>query len=90
MDEDKFFEHRNLKFAELYEVIKTMNAKLEGLNMLYEDILRHVKVKHAVKTSLADFSKDKVSHERSKPMPEMLGKYTISKKGCNRCWSWWA
>jgi hypothetical protein len=48
-------------------------------------ILTHMKVKKIVETKLADFSKEKVSHERSKPMPEQLGKYTVAKKGCNRC-----
>ena len=64
-------------------VLKSINNKLIELIDIFKlkDIVGTI-----VKKDLADFSKsDRPQSATDKPMPEMLGEYTVGKKGCNKC-----
>ena len=59
---------------------------LKSINLKLQDIIDIFKIKGVVATTLADFSKsDRPQSATDKPMPEMLGEYTVGKKGCNKC-----
>jgi len=60
-------------------VLKSINNKLQEIIDIFQ-------IKGVVQANLADFSKaPKAKTSYTKEMPEMIGGYTISKKGCNRC-----
>ena len=60
-------------------VLKSINNKLQEIIDIFQ-------IKAVVNKTLADFSEsNRPRSATDKPMPEMLGKYTVGKKGCNRC-----
>ena len=59
-------------------VLKSINNKLQELIDVF-------KIKDLVNKTLADYSKDQPRESSGKPMPEIIGNYTIAEKGCNRC-----
>ena len=60
-------------------VLKSINNKLQEIIDIFQ-------IKQVVSKTLADFSKEpKAKTNYTKDMPEMIGGYTIAKKGCNKC-----
>jgi len=49
------------------------------------DIEKIFQIKQVVSKTLADFSKKQPRVSSGKKMDEIIGDYTISPKGCNRC-----
>ena len=60
-------------------ILKAIFNKLSEIKDIFQ-------IKGVVATTLADFSKsERPQSATDKPMPEMLGEYTVGKKGCNKC-----
>ena len=59
---------------------------LKSINLKLQDIIDIFQIKGVVATTLADFSKsDRPQSATDKPMPEILGDYTLSKTPCRKC-----
>ena len=59
---------------------------LKSINLKLQDIIDIFKIKGAVATTLADFSKsDRPQSATDKPMPKTIGNWNIADKGCNKC-----
>lgn len=59
---------------------------LKGIYNKLCDIEKIFQIKQIVSTTLADFSKsERPKTTTDKPAPEIIGNFTISAKGCNRC-----
>ena len=60
-------------------VLKSINNKLQEIIDIFQ-------IKAVVNKTLADFSEsNRPRSATDKPMPEMLGEYTVAKKGGTRC-----
>ena len=67
------------------EFLDILAGAFDKINKKLDSIILKLKVQQFVQQKLADVSKEQPRESSGKPMPEIIGEYTIAAKGCNRC-----